>query len=851
MSKRSRLLCLLLLLIGMISSPAAVATAGERLVQRPVGDEAGCSALQWVQAAEQLVERELFDQAEAIYRAVLDGRGGEAVDAGCAARGLAVIAIIRADAAAQDKAKVSVPEKVGSSWSAVVKAYATPLGSPLLAGLATLLLLLVLARLATAAAVAPGDVSWSPVWRRVHWGLGMAGLVAAVAVPMVSVSLGGTAALTRPEGLVGLAVVMLLLAVVALSAGVSSDDRDDLQNPAGRMRVRGRSGIPLLGGGLLLGAVLSLTALVPTGVPAVFLTGLAVAVPGVALVATARGQALRLTVDVRAAAGSTDEAAGRYVVSRLSDLGTRPPAGLKIPVLTDVTALPADALTALPEAAAAKALFRVLQALRPGIPWRAVVGFSDAATVTVQLLRNGRSAAPPATITAAKLDPAGIGAAEKDDGAADRQRRRLLVAAAAHILLELSTRHRALRTGLCGATSWRSLAMHAIATGPEPRVGLAQRDSLLAAAVADDPNNFLARAADIGRWGRTADPTDQTSLATAGAAELERLDDAGKGVEPLRLRLRFSIAAATLNVYLLGRRARRDVTARGAAEAVANLVTSIKLEMTRPAEPPLIPLLRGLRLGASFMARTVDHIAPPAELPDTWSETMTAFDPWRPEFDAPLPGGPSYDRACWWATCGPTLPWVGRPWRGAALDDLRVAVADPRAREWARVDPSLESLREGDGECVTRFKALVGDAPPTTLVDLPMFADHRAALLKLGLRDPADVVATPVGVLTEVTGAAPNTARRWKDVADLAMRSGADKAVPIGLLHVVVRCGVTSRAQLRREIAELDAWHARVVQESASIAVVPRKADWAEYARIPGLVALTAPGDGRVVQPGP
>lgn len=82
-------------------------------------------------------------------------------------------------------------------------------------------------------------------------------------------------------------------------------------------------------------------------------------VVGTVLVAEGRGQKLRLQINVRNAAGQTDTNGSDYVIARLQDLGSAQPRGVEIPEQTDVTALPEDALTSLPQGRIAIALFNV------------------------------------------------------------------------------------------------------------------------------------------------------------------------------------------------------------------------------------------------------------------------------------------------------------------------------------------------------------------------------------------------------------------------------------------------------------------------------------------------------------
>jgi hypothetical protein len=227
-----------------------------------------------------------------------------------------------------------------------------------------------------------------------------------------------------------------------------------------------------------------------------------------------------------------------------------------------VTALPEEALTTLPQGRIAAALFNVVQAVLPTVPWRASVVLVDHDTATVTLSRNGH----PADVT--RVSRSGLGLPEvpttgdeetRNDqiGVANTQ---LLTAAAAVILLALSKRHPGLRNGLCGATRWQSAALQVLATEepltddrtPEKQT---LRKRLLARAAQLDPDNALAWVAYLHCFGRRSpNLEDQRRFAELMAEAHDRMFRHGApppGFEALRLRMRYSRAVAWVNVHLL------------------------------------------------------------------------------------------------------------------------------------------------------------------------------------------------------------------------------------------------------------------------------------------------------------
>jgi hypothetical protein len=784
--------------------------------------EPASGADSWLRTAVRLAEVGESARAEEIYRAVL----AEDATNECAVRGLAALSV-GPTSEPEDK---SPSQQVGDSWSSVLERHFSPLGAPLLVALAVLLLLLVFGRLATPWAVSPEDRSWGSSGQR--RGL----LVLAVVLIFIAASTPVAAGLVQSSS-TGAVLPLICLLLVAwllldLAGRLHSRLREDERACADRGPL---AGYRFLGGSCVGAGCLALVSgLVLLGIVAMdqqvdwdvllLLSGMA-AVLGIALLAAIRGQALRMLVEVWGTAGSIDASAGQYLVSRLGALGTSPPAGLEVPQQTDVTALPADALTTLPEAAFAKALFRVLQAVRPAAPYQATVAVVDTSTVTIALVRNGRNAEPITTLTRAELSlpplPKEITATDKR--LVDDATKHLITAAAAHILLALSKRHRELEPGLCGATRSPSLAMHAIATDPAQAVGATLQSQLIAAAVADNPSNGLARTADLGRLGRLPTFEDQSELVDATSIEYLRVRDRA-GCESLALRLLFTQAAARLNIVLLYRRDQMDA----AVLAVSALVDALHL----PA-PILVdtPLVQEMRVAVAYLALGLDDKLELAlRERETWFGKLGIAKSWMPPKLTPLTAATAYSRACWRCQTGPTSS-AGSKWQEETLADLRIAVTKEAIRRWAQVDPSFDNLRTPHDRWTAHFKVLVGDPLSTTsFLDVPPLKNHKAQLESLGVEGPADLLAVSPYLAAVRYGIAPAIMRRWREIARLAMDQGGARAVPPTLLAVLINLGVSSRSDLRTRVqSDKAAWHERVLSATANLPIMVKDSDWDAY----------------------
>lgn len=531
-----------------------------------------------------------------------------------------------------------------------------------------------------------------------------------------------------------------------------------------------------------------------------FWTAAGAAALGATVLAVGMATRLRLTIEAFGSAGTADAALTGRVIALLAELGAEAPRGIEMPRGADADALAGSALSALPEGRWAKVAVALARSVFAVTPWRVTVNAQADGALAVTMTRNGR-AAGSAVVSAHLLrlpdDDAGRKAAKECD--LDRF-------AAAFVLVTLARAHWGFR-GLGGATDWRSLGLHAIAT-----TDLAGDDAhatrLLAAAVEQDRGNWLAQVAlryqlwreatkegDLGRY-----------LTWLGAAA-----EATRDHPTIRLRVLTTRALVAVN-HLYAKPG--EVSAAGVlglAPAIRDLVDEAHghlgrvrrtparalAEQVQPTAYALVAMLGGAGLGGMDAAVTDLRV-------DGWGEPSTLHG--------------EYTLACTYATLA-DLGLAGMAERAVAK--LRLARVDSRVAAWVEKDPQLAGLRASD----TYRRALA--APRTDLLAVPPFAAHADRLRALGLDDVrCGLAAVDPLWLAAVAPMAEPTARMLVQVAQLA-RGLVDEPLATYRAEIVAALAGDDRAcldalgaQARSQRADLADRAARTV--IARCGVVPK-----------------------------
>lgn len=750
-----------------------------------------------------------------------------------------------ADAEAKDAiASSSWEQKLQKSWAAWNKAHRDPLKDivPTAAGLAFLLLLL--ARLETGALVRPDHESPKEWVRRTWWATGLA-LIALSAVTLpLALSVDVKDGRRWP--------VIVLVATALLVAALRVPRR-------GRRWRRPESVVAVAGVATTVLAIptadirkMFIGADVPD-IDLVLIVGAWAGVVGVVLMVVARGLALAIEVQVRGASGSDNTSHARMLVARLQELGSESPRDIRMLSATDVTSLPEDALTAVPNGPWATALFNLLKVLRPAAPWRVTVTQPDASTTVMDITRNRVAVEKtslvvsgteiPAAAPTKKADTA-TGSDTKDTASANTLDE-LLTIAAARTLLVLAGPHRNLGVGLCGADRWQALGFHAISR----RTGVTtdRKAELLHAAIDASPNYLVPRMAVVnlmedrtpgGRllWAEAIDRLwthFEGSLGPQGS-----LDAVAAGYEAAQLRMLYNRAVAWMNVRTDRAVAKADPLLveqawRRSARAAIGLhhrlgslrehavpgLEALRENSRRPATFLILDLAKHPAAADSVLKRKIAALAGELAPNDIVPEPQTRND--------------HYARACYYASLhGEEDKW------DLALLDLEVAATASRFAEWAPNDPSLVVFtgrneldeRAGD-DAVKKCKELVAIPPPASFLDLPMFQPHAAALKGHGLTDIDHLRSVPLDELAAAWKVHPSVAKRWISAARLARwlaaRGETDDAVRLQLLGLLLglKVGSTSdlKAKMRGNAAAQERFYQQTVKGAAAMRIVPTR----------------------------
>jgi hypothetical protein len=531
------------------------------------------------------------------------------------------------------------------------------------------------------------------------------------------------------------------------------------------------------------------------------------AVLGIVIVGRTRGIGMGLLMQGHDKTGGDDGGLGASVRAHLYTLGGRGPAGIQVTQNTDVSTLPSEALSLIPEGALAKVAALFVSLFTPATPWRVDVTEQADGSIIVSILRNGAIVGaavirrsmlwlPEQRAGEASTDPAGDGAAA--DWAAE-----LRTAAAAFILLTMSKRYYHLRAGLSGATEWRSVALQVIAADPASHLSDQDRSTLRVHAVAEDNGNKAAELALLNSSYRTETNQTDTRLFSDKLNKLLQQLPNNEGMWPLRLRLRFNLLVALLNyAAAFGRPNIRRVLAEVAANSDAAKARDALCEAETQARH-LIVFWRNRENQKAFpglwrdMYAAVDAAAEAikAEWGRRFADPMIVG--WQADED-PDPGKQvkmtllaRYEHACSLVGRAASSTWRPQSERldlyKQALDELEMATAAPSLRAWARADPSLADIHDIDWirmastpgqrvdtaeafRLVDRFKRMVGDPIPADFLDLSPFAGKREDIEQRGIHTAAQLSRVSAATLVTELCITSGVASRCLEVADLYKR---------------------------------------------------------------------------------
>lgn len=591
-----------------------------------------------------------------------------------------------------------------------------------------------------------------------------------------------------------------------------------------------RAGLAWGAGGVLLvfaGSSLSTVETALVFLPGTaFVAGVVLCLVGTWLVA--QGLATRLRVGVVArVAGAEDSAGAAQVLALLDDLGASPPKGLERPRGADVEALK-EALGDLGDHPIVKVIQGIIATIAGAEPWKVVVDEEKSGSLSVSMVRNGR------TVKAAVIDRAALGldpptkdAAEGEDEAFPDVDLHRFVAAFA--LTTLSEKHEGFE-GLCGTTDWVSLGLHYVATTDFPK----DKDTatrLLAEAVRRDPNNWLAQVALTHlRWRHTESADirkmhqDWLDKAIALMSSSDDSDGpAEEGYQVLRLRAEFTRNAVLINRHFAEP---AEVTREEVRTSIAKLCMTLNDQPSEfdkgwLAESQSRAAGRALLLldnpaadhieSAEWVNKLQNALPPdPVARGGQRAPSDRQMDPAIVQLAASLeqwlklPRGPQahYSFGCSYASrlSDPAADRQRAAREKKAADrkaavELLQAVDHPDLAEWLPKDPQLDRFRATD-----EYRKYFAPKPRTDMLDLDPFKSCRAALEVLGLQRPSAWENIPTNRLALSIPLPFDQAERLQDHAIVACRILRElmfKPYAIELLALLLKDEVARPADLR------------------------------------------------------
>lgn len=807
-------------------------------------DPTTCQDIEPELEADRIVASEneaLLPIAEQAYQRLLE----QSPEDPCAVAGLARLKLLQDGLASAQLNEQSWAwaQRLSNDWTEWYEASMKPLGAASAFSAGLLILLLILGRLLTTAFVSTATGAPSKTHRRNMCGAGILLLVVASLTPAMAASsavvFSGTSAWWP--------VVILAASGLCLTL-LKTSHVDVLRR--GWTRAAWCVGLVGLGSVALFWLVTRIV--VPEAT--ILLVAASLAVMGLTLTAFAWGNVLAVQVDVHDDAGTVDGSAGRLMTARLQTLGAHRPAGIHMPGPSDVTTLPEDALKTVPGGSVATLLFNILKVVRPAVPWRVLICAADQERHTLSITRNGRAVEEGSEVLTTSdipglaVTPGRNEGEDNHDVSAGAVTDELLTASAAHVLRILSLRHVELKEGMCGADTWKALALHAVAVRSSTRA--ARRKLLLATAIDASPKYILPRAAYLntmevdtaeGRL-RYADKIDALWREYGKVLGGELMESAPtapeKGYEAIQLRLLYNRAVGWANVRIdesLGGPGDSGFAASTLNEAwrsaaIAALALNRRLADVDPYwldaghTPHGIevtqPLARRMRLTAAYVLHELSQ-----RVPTGMDRLATQVYEWVSELSlANLPPPETrydaYAYACLIASGSDQE-------RTCALDWLEMSVTAQSLPEWAREDPSLAPFwRDGhkpkaSPEQVRRFREILADAPIDTYLDLEPFKGHQEELRAFGMLSISDLLRVRPSEVAAKVGVHRSTARSWRRIAEL-YRSAiepdwAGGSQRLEVLQALLGAGVSSVSGLRNAMVNREEFYREFVKNSKGL----------------------------------
>lgn len=454
---------------------------------------------------------------------------------------------------------------------------------------------------------------------------------------------------------------------------------------------------------------------------------------GALLLAIYLSSRLRISLEVRGPDESESKAKAVRIGAYLYQLGSTPPRGVEIPEGPDVTALSNGVLTVGLSNKILAAAQKLLATAFGVTPWRVVIASSKDQSPAVAITRNGWS------VASGNIDRASLGllgGIQNEDVPSGRIKAAGSFGSdqlvAAFILVTLASKHHGFE-GLCGATDWRSVGLHFIAT-TDAHLDDECRRTLLGRSVELDPKNLLAEVAFQNvMFRQSVNPESLRKYADWLKLKAEKISrDVEKGLKPaagymcLLYRIKMTYLSVVLNLPQTADHEKRRLHAAGVARALLN---DLELNSHVPE-----PLAHSMRLHAVLAYHDLSGPSVWATISAPSKGSVNPIASWYEEAFSSIAPGTAYDAACSFARNG------GRANQLQIRDRLSYAFIEPQLKAWAQSDPELQDLRAD-----TEFLQFLGIKPRQDFWELEAFKPYKDPLRAAGVVSPSQLPAAAVG----------------------------------------------------------------------------------------------------------
>ena len=402
---------------------------------------------------------------------------------------------------------------------------------------------------------------------------------------------------------------------------------------------------------------------------------------------------LRLRIEVRTPDGKRSDWAEARIVASLREMGSEPSREIEVPRGIDVAGLDDAAVTIPFTNKFLNGIQNVVKSIAGVTPWHVAVDVKNDDILAFSITRNGW-AVTSGTVTREQL---GVVKVAGTDQSPD-----LFKMISAAIVATLAPHYQGFE-GLCGATDWRSIGLHCLAT-MDYSASPPQAASLLGRAVTLDPKNVAAQIAQQYYLHRDATREDELKLyADWLYLTVSRLGKPGlSGCESLILRTKVTYLACVMNLNARPVDHVNQADRKEMREIAKDMAKSLLDSLENARDEYKLLALEMLPVAALAYIDLMHPDIVYSDLP----KSETGYEHYKAAVLASTAPKVAYNAACSLAMREgvekPDESEVSRLQSAADWDSQRIpwikerlvcAFTDPELRTWALKDPEFDRIR--------------------------------------------------------------------------------------------------------------------------------------------------------------